>query len=408
MNRLCNMISATTLLAIAGAAIGQVSPGAFTPDRCEDYDGFQPGRVVINSLFGGTVPVIAGSVTHNSVSRGDWTDFRSPGGVILNCSGDLFGVGFGFGDFTLDFTAIGGISCFSGCASAAGFGADTIEFFDMAGNPLAGTFTDPDGFGPGDGTMESFSFVSTALIGSIRLTGVETAYDDLCIATHAAAPTDTATLSIRCGLCDCYDQPEDPATPRPELVSFATSINPNPGPTNFDTQAVNRWFAQSFVGLPKGCIIGGTLTITVKPLSGDAFNDNFFLGQVNGPATTLVNDFTVWTFGDMVGGIRPVLFPGLPWDPASRPAVCGNTVVIDLATAFVGTESLVDRMNSLGVLDVFAQDDTSFDCMVLDLQLEPGCDPCPTNPCPADFDGDGALTIFDFLAFQNAFISGCR
>ncbi|MEQ8316081.1 MAG: GC-type dockerin domain-anchored protein [Phycisphaerales bacterium] len=25
------------------------------------------------------------------------------------------------------------------------------------------------------------------------------------------------------------------------------------------------------------------------------------------------------------------------------------------------------------------------------------------GPCPADFDGDGALTIFDFLAFQNAF-----
>ncbi len=30
-----------------------------------------------------------------------------------------------------------------------------------------------------------------------------------------------------------------------------------------------------------------------------------------------------------------------------------------------------------------------------------------TNPCPADFDGDGTLTIFDFLAFQNAFAAGC-
>ncbi|MEO1009620.1 MAG: hypothetical protein AAFX79_13745, partial [Planctomycetota bacterium] len=29
------------------------------------------------------------------------------------------------------------------------------------------------------------------------------------------------------------------------------------------------------------------------------------------------------------------------------------------------------------------------------------------NPCNADFDGDGALTIFDFLAFQNAFDIGC-
>ncbi len=30
-----------------------------------------------------------------------------------------------------------------------------------------------------------------------------------------------------------------------------------------------------------------------------------------------------------------------------------------------------------------------------------------SNRCPADFDGDGSLTIFDFLAFQNAFAAGC-
>ncbi|MFI4917576.1 MAG: hypothetical protein ACIAS6_13860, partial [Phycisphaerales bacterium JB060] len=30
-----------------------------------------------------------------------------------------------------------------------------------------------------------------------------------------------------------------------------------------------------------------------------------------------------------------------------------------------------------------------------------------THACRADFDGDGELTIFDFLAFQNAFDAGC-
>ena len=30
------------------------------------------------------------------------------------------------------------------------------------------------------------------------------------------------------------------------------------------------------------------------------------------------------------------------------------------------------------------------------------------EPCYADFDGDGELTIFDFLAYQNAFDSGDR
>ncbi|UYV14066.1 MAG: hypothetical protein NCW75_07180 [Phycisphaera sp.] len=29
------------------------------------------------------------------------------------------------------------------------------------------------------------------------------------------------------------------------------------------------------------------------------------------------------------------------------------------------------------------------------------------NPCPADFNGDGSLDIFDFLAFSNAFDAGC-
>ena len=30
------------------------------------------------------------------------------------------------------------------------------------------------------------------------------------------------------------------------------------------------------------------------------------------------------------------------------------------------------------------------------------------SACPADFDGDGELTLFDFLAFQNAFDAGCE
>lgn|GEM_PF-4276419 len=34
--------------------------------------------------------------------------------------------------------------------------------------------------------------------------------------------------------------------------------------------------------------------------------------------------------------------------------------------------------------------------------------PCDFGACRADFDGDGSLTIFDFLAYQNAFDSGSR
>jgi hypothetical protein len=35
-------------------------------------------------------------------------------------------------------------------------------------------------------------------------------------------------------------------------------------------------------------------------------------------------------------------------------------------------------------------------------------DPARTPPCDADLDGDGRLTVFDFLAFQNAFATGDR
>ncbi|MEQ8845481.1 MAG: GC-type dockerin domain-anchored protein [Phycisphaerales bacterium] len=41
------------------------------------------------------------------------------------------------------------------------------------------------------------------------------------------------------------------------------------------------------------------------------------------------------------------------------------------------------------------------------LTVEPGMAVLRVNGgCPADFDGDGELTIFDFLAFQNAFAAG--
>src|SRR5690606_523643 len=91
------------------------------------------------------------------------------------------------GSFTLDFTGIGGISGFSGWACAAGVGNDVIEFFDMTGAPMSGTFTKVGGFGAG-GVMEEFSFTSPVAIGSVRLTGVETCFDDIAYQGGGGAP----------------------------------------------------------------------------------------------------------------------------------------------------------------------------------------------------------------------------
>jgi hypothetical protein len=186
--------AAFSLFAAAGLACGQVTPGSFTPDASDDYESYGGGRVIIPAVFGGTVPAVAGSVTHNSVAQGDWFDFRT-GPLVQAHSGRLFGVQFGFGGFTLDFTGVGGASGFSGWACAAGVGDDVIEFFDMSGAPMTGTFTKVGGFGAG-GVMEQFSFVSPVAIGKIRLTGRETCFDDI---TYKSAG---ATVCPKC-LADC-------------------------------------------------------------------------------------------------------------------------------------------------------------------------------------------------------------
>ena len=181
------------ILAVAGIASAQVSSGSFTPDAVDDYESYPGARAAITSLFGGTVPVIDGSVFHGSVDEGNWSDFRTPGGPIQPSSGTKFGTLFGFGDITLDFTGLGGVFGFSGMASAAGVGDDVLTFFDMSGNQI-GQDTIVGGFGPGDGSMESFSYVSTVAIGSVNLNGRETAFDDLGYTT-VPAPASLAALA---------------------------------------------------------------------------------------------------------------------------------------------------------------------------------------------------------------------
>ncbi len=168
----------STLAAIAvlaSAAQAQVVPGGFTPDAVEDYESTGGGRVFLTSLFGGTVGVTPSTDSHASVNFGDWFDFR--GGLpIVPTSGGIFGTIYGFSGFTLDFTGLGGVAAFGGWGSDAAAGSTTFEFYDMMGAPI-GVYSYV--LGPGDGTMTSFSFVSPVSIGSVRLSGPETAFDDL-------------------------------------------------------------------------------------------------------------------------------------------------------------------------------------------------------------------------------------
>ncbi|MEQ8318203.1 MAG: GC-type dockerin domain-anchored protein [Phycisphaerales bacterium] len=169
-------LAAAAILAAAGTTFAQVTPGPFSPDATDDMESYPGVRTFLTSLFSGNVGV-GGALSFASVDAGDWLDFRAPGGPIAPTSGTKFGTIFGFGSVDFDFSSIGGITGFGFQASAAGVGTDDIEFFDLGGAPI-GFFSDPDGYGPGDGTMEPKAWTSTVAIGSVRVTGPETAFDD--------------------------------------------------------------------------------------------------------------------------------------------------------------------------------------------------------------------------------------
>ena len=270
--------------------------------------------------------------------------------------------------------------------------------------PMTLTYSDGEVTDDGTGHLYAAGGAKMATLG-FEFMGAAGDPVDGSIMFNMFPPENQRTLTIRSGRCDCYALGAEAASPSPELATFITSINPNPGPATFDDTDQNEWFGHTFKDLPMGCIVGGTLTITAKPL-GFSENDAFWLGQVGDSSTTLATHFTGWSYGDRVSG-GPTLFPGERWSFLVRPEDCGYTTVIDLDTTVgTSTDTLIDRMNALGVLDVYSQDDTSIDCLVLELDVDPDCDPL-CNPCPGDFDGDGQLTIFDFLAFQSAFAMGC-
>lgn len=186
------------LFCLAEAPQAAVVSGSFVPSATDTLDSYGGDRARIRSLFGGTVPLTGKKIV--SVDAGDWTDFRSDS-PIQPVSGDYFAAIFGDKPFTMDFTGIGGIFGFSGWATAADVEPDRLSFLDMTGL-LLGTFTDPDGFGLGDGSMEFFSFTSQERIGSIIWQGYETAFDDLAVlqAPPTAVPLPGAALLLIGGL----------------------------------------------------------------------------------------------------------------------------------------------------------------------------------------------------------------
>ena len=431
--------AAAAILAVAGTSFAQVTPGSFTPDAIDDYESYPGARAPITSLFGGDVAVIDGAVFHASVDAGNWQDFRSPGGPIQPTSGSKFGTLFGFGDITLDFSAIGGITGLSFSASAAGVGADIIEFFDASGN-LIGSFTDADGYGPGDGTMEQLSFISTEPIFSVRLDGPETAFDDMGITSEASggpldilvydqnsvsqyaqtaannvgdnvvvAGVDTFNAELTGGDWDVVvvDMPSTLLTDFNPLIDYingggATVVSTwfagwDPlltamgalGGTSFSTQA-NPSITST--GTPEADIIfdGVTTPITdfFQQWGSDGVQANPAPGSIAVAQQAGAGDPVVWVGND--GRTIGSWVADEMNDGAQAVQLWENYIT------FVGGGGDECRADCDGDGDL-----TLFDFLCFQNLFDAG-------DLAADFDGDGSLTLFDFLAFQNEFDAGCE
>lgn len=186
---------------------------------------------------------------------------------------------------------------------------------------------------------------------------------------------------LRGGVDDGFDLANgiDPASPSAGLLTHLQGLTAM-APVGFDYNGSDRFFAHSFaLPPPDECLVAASLRWRARPLEAN-------------PAPASRNDAVYLRFanaaGQLVGGSWAAFFgsgnAGLPallanqWVPGNYPAPTGATFVVNLA-ALPGGGNLLPDVDALRALDLFAQDDTSFDYADLIYQLCP-CPPPPPTP----------------------------
>jgi hypothetical protein len=182
-------------------------------------------------------------------------------------------------------------------------------------------------------------------------------------------------IVIPVGENDTFNPDADinPATPSAELVS-----NISPPTKGLDDNTDNARFIHTFGGLPAG-IVGGTLEFRLRAHNGLAINDTINLEFLN-PG---------FRWGLRIKDLIPTPpTPGAdPWSPPKD-----RTFVLNLANlppSSSGETSVIGDMTD-GDLDVYFQDDTEVDYMILRLKV------CCDDKIPGDNDGDGDVDLVDF------------
>ncbi|MEQ8317240.1 MAG: hypothetical protein RIE77_06600 [Phycisphaerales bacterium] len=162
-------------------------------------------------------------------------------------------------------------------------------------------------------------------------------------------------------------------------------LQPSSGPIAFDWGTVEVIGVDSTTGSP--AIADGTFQGSIFPASGhvqyvftfdspiQAFGWDTF-GAASGIGIAIETDEGVADVLDYTSGFGDTFLGFTSSEPVSE-------VRIIAAPSYGGT----------AVGEIFDADDLVF---------------AGGEPCRADFDGDGQLSIFDFLAFQNEFDAGCE
>jgi hypothetical protein len=185
---------------------------------------------------------------------------------------------------------------------------------------------------------------------------------------------------------DGFSLPDsEPASPSNAMTTyyFPSTLR------GFDRIQNNKWFGHTFVGIPAG-IVGAELEIGLKAHADLATNDTINLSFLN-PG---------YKWGKYLKDL-PLLPGGTPI--GSWPNGSTSVFKLDLDNLLPsGTlvTSVLDQMAG-GKLDVFLQDDTAVDYMILRVK---SC--CDATGIPGDIDHDFDVDVFDFAIMSKFWMIG--
>jgi hypothetical protein len=159
---------------------------------------------------------------------------------------------------------------------------------------------------------------------------------------------------------------DNPASPSAEITGAFVGLK------GIDDLTSNRRFVHTFTGLPAG-IVGGSLEVGLRAHADIPTND--------GMALEFLNPNFRW------GRAISTLAPTGAWTNGTS-----KVITLDLASlppSGTGETSVIGDMTD-GDLDVYFQDDTAVDYMILTLKV------CCDDKIPGDVDSDGDVDIVDF------------